>query len=61
MDEKLDLNEKLMKENEHFVSLAHKKMHWKDYEIMLASEKKVSRRLLNMVAENNADEILEQG
>jgi Txe/YoeB family toxin of Txe-Axe toxin-antitoxin module len=48
-----------MAENEHFVSLAHKKMNWKDYEIMLASEKKVSRRLLNMVAENTADEVVE--
>ena len=50
-----------MAQNEHFVSLAHKKFSWKDYEVMLTNEKKVSRRLLNMVADCHAEEKEKQG
>jgi hypothetical protein len=43
------------------VALAHKKFAWSDYEVMLTTEKKVSRKLLNMVATSNAKERIEVG
>ena len=61
VDEKSYMNRRLMNENEIFVALAHKKPSWKEYEVMLAAEKKISRRLLNILADKGADASKEKG
>ena len=50
-----------MGENEIFVALGHKKPSWNEYEVMLAAEKKISRRLLNILADKGSEEISNKG
>ena len=60
-DEKVEMNKRLMAENEHFVALAHKKDNWKEYETALAAEKSNSRKLLNSMADTGDTETVEKG
>ena len=55
------MNRKLQLENEHFVSLAHRKQNWKDFEIELSKEKEVSRKLITLINDEETLKIAEKG
>lgn len=61
VDEKVEMNKRLMAENEHFVALAHKKENWKEYETLLAVEKSNSRKLLTKLFDKGATDTVDKG
>ena len=52
---------KLSSENDKFMQLNGGNRMWKEYELLLARERIVNRRLLAMFAEKNNDDLLKEG
>lgn len=48
-------------ENDKFLSLSRGKTEWREYEMLLAKERIVNRRLMSMLAEKSNEQILKEG
>ena len=52
---------KLSNENDKFMQLSQGKKAWREYELLLAKERIVNRRLMAMLAERDNEELLKEG
>jgi hypothetical protein len=50
---------KLSMENDKFLSLSRGKRDWREYEMLLAKERIVNRRLMSMLAEQSNEKLIE--
>lgn len=53
--------QKLSAENDKFMKLQGGTRMWKEYEVLLAKERVVNRRLLSMFADRNNEELITEG
>jgi len=53
--------QKLSAENDKFMQLQGGTRMWKEYEVLLAKERVVNRRLLSMFADKNNEELITEG